>query len=73
MDNVSWSALLKPTALINGSRRLLVRHPQAMERLRREITAVMGDRMIPVRADIKKMPYLSFVIKESESDGLPWL
>ncbi|KAH8911298.1 cytochrome P450 [Coniochaeta sp. PMI_546] len=45
--------------------RLLVRHPAVMERLRREIKTVMGDLTSPTREQIRKMPFLACVIKES--------
>ncbi|OAP59055.1 hypothetical protein AYL99_06353 [Fonsecaea erecta] len=45
--------------------RLLVRHPQTMGRLRSEITAVVGDCEHPTREQIRKMPFLSCIIKES--------
>ena len=37
-----------------------------MERLRREIASVMEGRPIPSREQIRRMPYLTCVIKESE-------
>ncbi|KAK5662661.1 hypothetical protein OQA88_8577 [Cercophora sp. LCS_1] len=45
--------------------RLLVRHPDAMIRLRREVKAVMGDLTSPSRERIRAMPFLACVIKES--------
>ncbi|PKY01585.1 n-alkane-inducible cytochrome P450 [Aspergillus campestris IBT 28561] len=45
--------------------RLLVRHEQAMCRLRREVSSIMGDSPHATREQIKKMPYLAYVIKES--------
>ncbi|KAG2010662.1 hypothetical protein GB937_007628, partial [Aspergillus fischeri] len=45
--------------------RLLVRHEQVMIRLREEIASVMGDSAHPTKEQIRKMPYLSCVIKES--------
>lgn len=36
-----------------------------MERLRREIGAVVGNTQAPTREQIRKMPYLATVIKES--------
>ncbi|KAM7205418.1 Cytochrome P450, partial [Naviculisporaceae sp. PSN 640] len=45
--------------------RLLVRHPQAMERLRREVAAVMGEQTTATREQIRKMPFLACVVKES--------
>lgn len=47
--------------------RLLVRHTSVMERLRKEISSVMGTESIPSREQIKKIRYLDSVIKESES------
>ncbi|KAH8646249.1 cytochrome P450 [Xylariales sp. PMI_506] len=45
--------------------RLLIRHPQVMQRLRVEIESVMGESVTPTREQIRKMPYLSYVIQES--------
>jgi len=45
--------------------RLLVRHDTVMDRLRREISSVMGNSEYPTREQIKRMPYLACVIKES--------
>ncbi|KAJ6095743.1 hypothetical protein N7486_006489 [Penicillium sp. IBT 16267x] len=45
--------------------RLLVRHPNVMARLRREIASVMESDYIPSREQIKRIPYLACVIKES--------
>ncbi|KAM7212185.1 cytochrome P450 52A13 [Rhypophila decipiens] len=45
--------------------RLLVRHPAAMDRLRREVAAVMGDQAVATREQIRKMPFLACVVKES--------
>lgn len=45
--------------------RLLVRHPRAMDRLRREVTAVLGNTQQPSREQVRKMPFLASVIKES--------
>ena len=46
-------------------RRLLVRHSPVMKRLREEVQAVIGDAEPPTREQIRKMPYLAMVIKES--------
>ena len=43
---------------------LLVRYPQAMQRLRGEIVTVIG-KDHPTRAQIRKLPYLDCAIKES--------
>ena len=47
------------------SSRLLVRHENAMVRLRKEVSSIMGDSPHATREQIKKMRYLSYVIKES--------
>ncbi|TVY80279.1 Cytochrome P450 [Lachnellula suecica] len=44
--------------------RLLVRHPEVMNRLRSEIAAVMGASEQPSREQIRRMPFLACVIKE---------
>ncbi|CAN9124789.1 unnamed protein product [Alternaria alternata] len=47
--------------------RLLARHPQVLERLRKEIDEVVGlgeDASQPTRVDLKKMRYLDLVLKE---------
>src|ERR1700722_5897049 len=46
--------------------RLLVRHPGTLKRLRHEIDSTMARSSAPTRSDIRKMPYLSLVIKESK-------
>ncbi|KAG8166766.1 hypothetical protein KVR01_002455 [Diaporthe batatas] len=45
--------------------RLLVRHPPAMARLRSEVALAMRGETHPGREQIRKMPFLSCVIKES--------
>ncbi|KAI0392750.1 cytochrome P450 [Xylariaceae sp. FL0594] len=45
--------------------RLLVRHPDAMQRLRHEISTVMGGDTEPTRERIRNMPFLACVVKES--------
>jgi len=45
--------------------RLLVRHPLVFDRLCKEILSVMGSDISPNREQIRKMPFLSCVIKES--------
>lgn len=45
--------------------RLLVRHPRAMSRLREEIISVIGEEHYPTREQIRRMPYLATVVKES--------
>lgn len=45
--------------------RLLVRHPHVMDRLREEITFVLAGKAELNREDLKKMTYLSNILKES--------
>ncbi|KAG8528220.1 uncharacterized protein KY384_007137 [Bacidia gigantensis] len=45
--------------------RLLVRHPTVLQRLRGEIDAVLNPDDHPTREQIRRMPYLSYIIKES--------
>ncbi|KAI1264766.1 cytochrome P450 [Xylariaceae sp. FL1019] len=45
--------------------RLLVRHPGSMNRLRREIQSIIGDSPDPTREQIRNMPFLSCIVKES--------
>jgi len=45
--------------------RLLVRHTHVMDRLRREVKSIMGESEHPTREQIRKMPYLACIIKES--------
>ena len=45
--------------------RLIIRHPRVMKRLREEIGSVLGAADLPTRERIRRMSYLSFVIKES--------
>lgn len=47
-------------------RRLLVRHTPVMERLRQEVQTIIGYTERPTREEIRKMPYLAMVIKESK-------
>lgn len=37
-----------------------------MERLREEVAAIMGARAVATREQIRKMPFLACVVKESE-------
>lgn len=53
------------TSIKLGSSRLLVRHKVVMTRLQKEIDSVMGDSENPSREQIRKMPYLASVIRES--------
>ncbi|KAI0187250.1 cytochrome P450 [Xylaria flabelliformis] len=45
--------------------RLLVRHPHQMQRLRSEVCAVMGDSPNATREQIRNMPFLACVVKET--------
>ena len=47
--------------------RLLVRHPRVMDRLRTEINTVLAGKSDLNREDLKKMTYLSNILKESKS------
>jgi cytochrome P450 len=51
-----------------SSSRLLVRHPEVMDRLRCEISSVTMDTAHLTREQIRKMPFLSCIIKESRLD-----
>ena len=42
-----------------------MRHPATLERLRRQIVSVVGTQGQPTREDIRRIPYLSLIIKES--------
>jgi len=44
---------------------LLVRHPAALERLREEISSVIGNDEETTRAHIQKLSYLKCVLNES--------
>lgn len=46
---------------------LLVRYPEVLNKLRTEIESVTGDKTDLQREDLKQMPYLANVLKESES------
>ena len=51
----------------NTGSRLLARHQSVLARLRREVEEVIGlgeDAQPPTRQDLKRMTYLSLVIKE---------
>ena len=45
--------------------RLLIRHPRVMGRLRQQIQSVIGNSHYPTREQIRNMPYLAHVIRES--------
>lgn len=44
---------------------LLVRHPKVMQKLRSEISAACVDIHTVTREDLRKLPYLQKVLKES--------
>ncbi|KAL2040798.1 hypothetical protein N7G274_006256 [Stereocaulon virgatum] len=50
---------------LSWTMRLLIRHDAIMGRLRREIRSVIGEDQHPSREQIKRMPFLASVIKES--------
>lgn len=52
--------------LMHRFSRLLVRHPDTMHRLRKEVYSVMGKSDQPAREHIRRMPFLASVIKESK-------
>ena len=58
----------------NLNSRLLVHHPRVMNRLRGEIASVLARKSELNREDLKKMTYLSYVLKEgmSPSFSKPW-
>ncbi|GIZ49188.1 hypothetical protein CKM354_001222300 [Cercospora kikuchii] len=45
--------------------RLLIRHPEKLQKLRAEVEEILGDDTIITRAKIQRMPYLHNVIKET--------
>ncbi|KAI9710442.1 MAG: hypothetical protein M1812_007410 [Candelaria pacifica] len=51
--------------LLSWTFRLLVRHPRVMSRLRDEISTVAGGKANLKREDLKKMTYLSLILKET--------
>ena len=57
---------LKRLTPVFAWRRLLVRHPQVTGRLREELRSVVGDSEHPSHEQIRRMPYLRNVIKESK-------
>lgn len=63
-----WEHFLKYLAVLTYSSdsRLLVRHESVMNRLRDEVSSVMGESENPTREQIRRMPYLFCVVKESE-------
>lgn len=50
---------------LTSSRRLLVRHPGAMKRLRGEILSVMGDTVYATRDQVRNLRFLACILKES--------
>lgn len=67
MDVVGHSYRRSAIVSLTSSSRLLARHQSVLARLRSEIESVVGleqDAPEPSRSDLKKMTYLSLVIKE---------
>ena len=44
---------------------LLARHPDASERVAEELDRVLGDRLVPEYADLKRLTYLDMVLRET--------
>ena len=65
MDLVCIVLSREVNCCLTNCSRLLVRHPQNMARLRREITSVLGNGEHPSRDQIRRMPFLALVVKES--------
>jgi hypothetical protein len=51
----------------NSTRFLLVRHSNVMKKLRAEISLACDSKSNLTRDDLRRMPYLQNVLKESES------
>jgi hypothetical protein len=66
MDLVS-THLCKPRFPSNSTRFLLVRNPTVMKKLRAEISLACDSNSDLTRDDLRRMPYLQNVLKESES------
>lgn len=52
----------------NINSRLLVRHPDVLQKLREEISLVIGNTPDFERDDLQKLEYLTMVLKESKLD-----
>lgn len=44
--------------------RLLARTPRVIEKLRSEVSKLMGERALASKAELREMPYLAQVIKD---------
>lgn len=74
MDNVSFSILHALLLRLSQERRLLVKHQNVLSKLRNEIKSIVGfgdEARSPDRNDIKKMLYLTYVLKEGKSSHPP--
>ena len=74
MVNVLLAGRDTTGCLLTWTMRLLVKHGEAMMRLKDEVERTVGvgkDSRIPDRNDIKKMPYLSYVLKEGKPQNSP--
>ncbi|EEP76094.1 hypothetical protein UREG_00942 [Uncinocarpus reesii 1704] len=63
--NVLFAGRDTAACCLSWTLRLLIRHPYEMERLRAEVASVMRESSHPTRQQIRKMPFLACVIKES--------
>lgn len=64
VDIVSHSTFTEQPLADHMISRLLVRHPPILERLRQEVTTVIGSSSHITREALRKMPYLNCIIKE---------
>ena len=48
-----------------------MRYPKVLGKLRKEVDSVAGDRPDLQREDLKEMPYLANVLKESKLRSIP--
>ncbi|KAA6413839.1 MAG: cytochrome P450 [Lasallia pustulata] len=63
--NVLMAGRDSTACLMSWAFHLLLRHPQVLERVRREITSVVGDEQNLTRAHVRKLPYLKCVLDET--------
>lgn len=72
---LSWTLYVNSYNLMRSTNtensRLLVRHPAVLTKLRDEIEAVMDGKAELTREELKKMTYLSNILKESMSNLSP--
>jgi hypothetical protein len=69
VSTYSWS-IAREECILTFCSFLLVRHPQALERLRSEINSVVSDGEDLSRSHIQRMPYLKCVLNESKTPYL---